>query len=304
MKSEAERQLKSIARELVRAARKARRRGKPKHWHRLRTTSRRLRGALLAFAPALAPALRSELDRRAKKITKLPAEVRDLDVAIEHLAGLREAVETRDGRKAAREMLGRLKRKRKRGQRTARRRLARKHPAQRLASRLKKALRQGGSPPRPGVPGDSLAEAAKEVLERRAAVTGWDDDQKLHELRVAVKKYRGALTAWMESNPGHVRAHRAALEGLHATQTVLGEHHDWSELARRLDARRLALANDGAGHRDLVGYESLLDLARREQKARHDAYLAQHHERLPEWLALPPEPPPPAPRRPPNLPAN
>jgi CHAD domain-containing protein len=291
MTSEAGRQLKSIASELVQAARKARRRGRPKDWHRLRTTSRRLRGALTAFAPTLAPAPRTALDRRAKKITKLPAQVRDLDVALDNLKALRRAAENRPERKAAKEMSRRLARKRDRNERSARRHLARKRPVQRLASQLKKALRQSATP-RPGDSHDALGAAARLVLERRNAVAGWEDVETLHELRVAVKKYRGALTAWMEAHPGHVRENRATLDGLQGLQTVLGEHHDWSELARRLDKRRLALATDGAGHRELVGYEALLDRARHEQKARYEAYLALQHDRLPRWLGAGADPAP------------
>src|SRR6185369_16086831 len=117
MSTEAGRQLEGIARELVKAGKKARRRGKPKDWHRLRTTSRRMRGALAAFADALDPALQPELARRAKKVTKLPGEVRDLDVAISNLRFLRDAAQSRDERRAANELLRRLERERERDER-------------------------------------------------------------------------------------------------------------------------------------------------------------------------------------------
>src|SRR5688572_1219676 len=143
----AARRLEAIARELVRAGKKARRRGKPKDWHRLRTTARRLRGALAAFATTLDPALQPKLDRRAKKITKLPAKVRDLDVALGNLQLLRGEARTRGERRAAKEMVRRLSGKRDRRERALRKRLARKRPVHRLAVRLKKALRH------PAVPG-------------------------------------------------------------------------------------------------------------------------------------------------------
>jgi CHAD domain-containing protein len=286
MTTAAARQLQGIAKELVRAGKKARRRGKPKDWHRLRTTSRRLRGALAAFSASLDPALQPKLARRAKKITKLPAKVRDLDVALSNLQLLRGQADTRSERRAVKEMLRRLRHKRDRRERDLRKRLARKRPVHRLAVRLRKALRH---PAVPGRAADSstgqLGQAGRVVLERHAAVGSWEDDDKLHVLRVAVKQYRGALSAWVDAHPGHTREHRPALEALQKVQTVLGEHHDWSELSRRLDIRRLALANDGAQHRELVGYESLLARARREQKARFEVYYSTLHEHLPALVS-------------------
>jgi CHAD domain-containing protein len=290
MSTEAGRQLGTIAKELIRAGKKARRRGKPKDWHRLRTTSRRMRGALTAFAGALDPALQPQLARRAKKITKLPGKVRDLDVALGNLHLLRSAAETRGERRATKEMLRRLRRKRDRQERRLRRKLNRKRPVQRLATRLKKALRHPPAAARPDDSTDALAATTHTVLERLVEIGGWDDDEKLHALRVAVKQHRGALSAWVDAHPGHVREHRAALDTLQKVQAVLGEHHDWSELARVLDDRRRKLANDGAHHRELVGYEALLARARQEQKARYEIYRGEPHERLAALLSA--EPPP------------
>jgi len=281
----AARQLEEMAKELVRAGKKARRRGKPKDWHRLRTTSRRLRGALAAFATALDPQLQPQLQRRAKKITKLPAKVRDLDVALGNLQLLRGAAETRGERRAAREMIRRLRRKRDQNERALRQRLARKRPVHRLAVRLKQALRHPAGPGRTGDSTEPLGRAGRVVLGRHADVGGWEDDDKLHALRVAVKQYRGALAAWVDAHPGNTREHRLTLEALQKVLTVLGEHHDWSELARRLDLRRLALANDGAPHRELVGYEGLLVRARQQQRARFDLYRTQLHDHLPALVS-------------------
>jgi CHAD domain-containing protein len=280
MSREAGRQLEGIARELVKAGKKARRRGKPKDWHRLRTISRRMRGALAAFTSALDPALQPQLARRAKKITKLPSEVRDLDVAIGNLHLVRDTAQTRGERRSAKEMLRRLKGERDRNERRLRRKLARKRPVQRLASRLKKALRHP-APPRPQSDDtEGLVATSRLVEDRLSALGGWEDDETAHALRVAVKQHRGALSAWVDAHPGHAREHRAALDLLQKVQTTLGEHHDWSELARRLDDRRRKLAYDGARHRELVGYEAMLGRARLEQKARYDAYRAELHDRL------------------------
>ena len=290
MSTAAGRQLRAIARELVHAGKKARKRGKPKDWHRVRTTSRRMRGALAAFAAALDPALQPQLARRAKKITKLPAKVRDLDVALANLHLLRDGAESRGERHAAKEMLRRLGRKRDRQERRLRRKLARKRPVQRLATRVKKALRHPPPAPVTEASAEALGRTVGMVLERLAVIEGWEDDEGLHELRVAVKQHRGALAAWVEAQPGRFREQRPLLDTLQEVQTILGEHHDWSELARRLDARRLELANDGARHRDLIGYEALLARARKEQRARYESYRADLHDRLTVLLEANPLP--------------
>jgi CHAD domain-containing protein len=266
--------------ELVRAGKKARRRGKPRDWHRLRTTSRRLRGALTAHADVLDPASRPKLDQRAKQITKLPAKVRDLDVALANLVVLRCLADRRRERRAAREMRERLERKRARSDRKLKKHLERERPVRALATSLRRALRHDGPHPAERQGGEgALGACARVVIERRARIGDWDDDEGLHALRVAVKKYRAALAALAETG-GRARDHRATLEGLQRVLTVLGEHHDWSELSRRLDQRRLALAHRGARHRELVGYEALLARARQQQKARHDRYRAELHDEL------------------------
>jgi CHAD domain-containing protein len=274
MSDNARGQLKDLSKELVRAGEKARRRGKPRDWHRLRTTSRRLRGALVAHAEVLDPARQPRLATRAKKITKLPTGVRDLDVALDNLEVLRALAAGKAQRRAVREMRRRLSRKRDRLDRKLRKRLRRDQPTQELASTLKKALRRQAVPARPGNGVvDVLVVPSRDVRERWAAVADWQDDAAVHALRVAVKKYRGALAAL----PGLTREQRAALETLQRVQDLLGQHHDWSMLALRLDRRRRKLANRGARHRELVGYEALLARARQEQKARYDGYRGELH---------------------------
>lgn len=283
MKNAGAQQLKEALDEVVRSSRKARRRGKARDWHKLRTSSRRLRGALLAHAGLLEHKAQEKLSRRAKRITRLPAEVRDLDVALENLEVLHATAESAPERQAARVMRRRLRRKRDRQERRLRRRLERDRPVRALAHRLKKALAHVAADAHDDVPTAQVLQAcAREVLTRRDALGDWDDDQALHALRVSVKKLRGALQAQAETGP---RPPRPLLATLQDVQTLLGEHHDWSELGDRLDLRRCKLLAEGARHHGLIGYELLLSRAREEQKARYDAYRAQLHDRLPALLA-------------------
>jgi CHAD domain-containing protein len=253
------RPLERLIDELFKAEKKARRRGKPEDWHRLRTTSRRLRGALIAHADGLAPEDHRRLARQAKRITKLPTKVRDLDVALENLSSLRASATSDDEREAARQAQKGLARKRDRSARKARRILKRERPVDRLA----RTLRRGHPARGQDGPGTAaLAACARAVLDRRAELRGWAHGEEVHRLRVAVKKYRGALMA--------IDGHHPALEELQRVQQVLGEHHDWSELARRLASRK----------KSRPGLPTLIARARDEQRARFERYQHELEHRL------------------------
>lgn len=293
MKAAEGERLEVLVDELGRADQKARKRGRPEDWHKLRTTSRRLRGALIAHAPGLDVHLHAWLARRAKKITKLPTEVRDLDVALENLGELRARAESKPERRAARELMRRLEEKRRRSARRTRRRLERDEPVAALASVLRKAIRRrsGATDPALAPAPESLEACAAVVLERHGAVRGWQDDVKLHDLRVAVKKYRGALAALVDVGPARPEQ-QAALEVLQRVQQVLGEHHDWSELSRRLAkrARKIGQSRKRSGRRkdgerslaEKAAHLALRARARHEQRERYELYARELAGQLPE----------------------
>jgi hypothetical protein len=278
--TKAAQQLEAVLEDVVRAGKRARRRGKPGDWHRLRTSSRKLRGALIAHAELFDPADEKKIEKRARQVTKLPADVRELDVALTNLAVLRAQAESRAERQAARKLRRRLRRERERLDRRARRRLERDRPVRRLARPLQKALRRAAREGRPDAPSsDAVATCARELLARREAIGDWDDDQSLHALRVAGKRLRGAFAARAEAGAGRLPV--AVAQSLEQMHTLLGEHHDWSELGDRLDLERCKLLAEGARHRGLIGYELLLSRARDQQKARYDRYRAELHDRVP-----------------------
>lgn len=285
MRGTAARQITTIASALERTARKAQRRGKRKDWHRLRTTSRQLRGALTAFSGSFDRSAQPRLARQAKRLTKLAAPVRDLDVALTNLARLADGARAAEEREAACDMAKYLSRQRDRRDCELRRKLRHEHPVEALARKVRKAVRRGEPPGASASPARAaLDPCAREVLARRGDLGGWEDGEALHELRVALKKYRGALTAWSETQaPAPDR--EARLERLKELLDVLGEHHDWSELARRLERRLQALTEAGASPRPLTGYRKLRVRARREQRRRHRDYLIRFHERLPALVS-------------------
>jgi CHAD domain-containing protein len=146
-----------------------------------------------------------------------------------------------------------------------------------LSSALRKALRrrQASAGQDRVASAAAMKSCAQAVMAARTLPRGWQDEQALHDLRVAVKKYRGALMALAEAQPTAARTE--ALAALQEVQHVLGEHHDWSELARRLHLREEALARDLPR---AAAYRALRARAEKEQKLRFDRYL-ELHERLP-----------------------
>jgi CHAD domain-containing protein len=276
MKDDAD-HLEALIDDLTRAEKKARRRGKPEDWHRLRTTSRRLRGALIAYREAFDDQSRDQLGhwlaRRAKRITKLPTKVRDLDVAMDNLAVLEAAAATSDVRRALKDLRRRLEKKRDRRGRALQQRLAREQPVAALTTVLRKTVRRRAAAGRLTPAAAALDGCAATVLAARARIRRWNDDQAMHQLRVAVKKYRGAL---MALGSGQARPEAAAaLEELQRAQQVLGEHHDWSELVRRLRARQAAHQGKQA-----AAYRALVVRAEQEQRQRFERYRAEVHDRL------------------------
>jgi CHAD domain-containing protein len=259
--------LRELLKDLTRAAKKARKRGRPEDWHRLRTTSRHLRGALIAHADGLDPEEHRRVSREAKQITKLPTKVRDLDVALENLQSLRAGARSDAERLAARRGARAIGKKREKDARQARRRLDRKRPVAKLSRHLKK---MGVSRGQAGPTRAALESCAEEVLRRRSALRGWDHVDEVHRLRVAVKKYRSALMATNQHHP--------ALGDLQRVQQVLGEHHDWSELAGRL-------AKLGSKKRHGAGYRTLAARARQEQRIRYELYQHDLDERLPRLVS-------------------
>jgi hypothetical protein len=77
-----------------------------------------------------------------------------------------------------------------------------------------------------------------------------------------------------------------ALAALQQIQQVLGEHHDWSELARRLRAREAASVRgkDGSRRRSSA-FRALRRRVEQEQRARFDRFQHELQHRLPSLVA-------------------
>lgn len=190
--------------------------------HDLRVATRRLEEALEFFAPVLPSGPRKRLGRRARRIRRSLAQVRNVDVL---LTLTREA-----GR--------RLTADERRGLAPLARRLAVEARTLRSAGQGRAGLGVAGIRRRVLVlqqrlhpsPGFTLRQRSRQILEERirdvgeavpAARTG--RAAAMHSLRIAIKRYRYALEIIEQSG---VRKARRAIEAARVLQTVLGELHD------------------------------------------------------------------------------
>jgi CHAD domain-containing protein len=210
-------------------------RGNVEALHQARVASRRFREAL----PLLAAGSRARrLERQMRKITRALGPVRDLDVALQIL----DEIEKSEG--ASRTAVNRLR------QAVAReRRLLLDNMKQRIDAvdlhRLRKralgATRKASSASRsPGRDPKRLARARQRAA-RRAERLRWAIEtatgiylpDRLHDVRIAVKKLRYALELVRELSGSRATA---KLRTLRTTQDLLGRMHDLEILIARTRA--------------------------------------------------------------------
>ena len=241
----ARRVLERRAREVLKRRHAVRRRGRPDDIHDLRVATRRLQEAIDLLAFALPERERTRARRRARRIRRGLAEVRDADVLIETLMALA-------GRCAPPDRLALLALRPRLQARVGRARIvaARRGVAPLGAARVGARPAQGGDGlalaglPVPGlrrrlrallgalppVPMPALARvAARLVVARSAAVARCLERARsgratdLHQLRIAVKKYRYTLELMNEIGLGR---HGRAIGAARRIQEQLGRLHD------------------------------------------------------------------------------
>lgn len=259
--------------------------------HRARVATRRLRAWLPALSGAADPNQLRRLRRAVRRLTRVLGPVRELDVALGHLATMGREAGVPD------RVLARV-----RGHLRARRVAARRHllhtlerhPAERLTA-LAADVAAGPGGATAARPGASLAPVVRDARQRAArraealstaigAAGPLYVAEPLHEVRIAAKQLRYAIEVDLALSGS--RAERRVRE-LKALQDGLGLVHDYEVLAmhvrevqagtaatapavaRHLD--RLLLALDGAcrtGHaRFLRGRPRTLDLCREVARA-------------------------------------
>jgi CHAD domain-containing protein len=243
---------------LLHRRRQARLHGTPEAIHDVRVATRRLQEVLDLFAPALPEKERERLRRRARRIRKSLAEVRDVDVLVDVVGRLRA-----DPTRRASRGLAALERKLLMSAAGLRHGLG---LFARPATERGRGLRIGGIRKRatallalPVASTDSRTEAAAQrfasarAREVRAALPAARRGraEALHRLRVAVKRYRyclETLEAWgrgpLEDEIARARGIQEKLGAVHDLDVLIEMARDTPGLAvRRLlrrDRRRLS----------------------------------------------------------------
>jgi CHAD domain-containing protein len=215
--------------------------------HLLRTTVRRIE-ALLAATLHEGDDRTRKPRKQLAKLRRRAGAVRDLDVQIGALQGLRSDATTAEKRQALRFLREERSEAAERLSRAVEKALAddlRKH-LRRLAEELATVDAAGAATQRPADPDrDWLAVALDEFAARSVQWGEKPSEESLHALRLACKRMR--YTAEIaEQNP----LTRDAVAEFKRMQDAMGDWHDWQTLARTVD--QVLPGNEGAALRALV----------------------------------------------------
>ena len=253
--------------------------GEPEAVHQARVASRRLREVLPALAVNDARAWRA-LRKDVRRVTRAFGAVRELDVAIGHFD---ETAATTPMSASARATTRRLLQVQRAAALRATRAMLTPARRRRLQARLEEATA--------AIPADAGAVKAAmdaRVVRRarsvRKAVVGTGAvymPERLHAVRIAVKRLRYALEAAREARG--VRT-SSQLTQLKVIQDLLGRAHDLHVLAERVQEVQVTVVQRSrATARDLGGLARALD---RECRALHAAFMSRRQGLLTLATAL------------------
>ena len=206
------------------------RQGDPVLVHQARVASRRLREALPLVAPG---AKGRKLERAARRLTRALGPVRELDVALEMLEGLTTGAEAPRGAVAKLKQVVREERQRMHTEMCTR---VGRVDVGRLRRRAASAAakRSGGSRRDPKCVANAQLRAARRAIRLREAIesaAGLYLPDRLHEVRIAVKKLRYAMEVSRELSGSRATAR---LRTLKEAQDLLGHLHDHEVLIMRV----------------------------------------------------------------------
>ena len=193
--------------------------------HQLRVWTRRAESALGMFKPLLAKKHRKWMKKRLRRLRRAAGAVRDCDVHLEHLS------RTKSPGRALRKGVARSRRRSQKDLKSILQRLARRQRfADQAAALVENVYWQSvDSPVAPY--GTFARQALQQQAEAyfEAAAADIRDDEALHALRIAAKRWRYAL----ELAAGVLRAPwaRELYNGLNEVQNRLGEVHDQAALS-------------------------------------------------------------------------
>ncbi|MDD2710445.1 MAG: CHAD domain-containing protein [Verrucomicrobiae bacterium] len=274
---------------LARYVGKAEKNGNNRLFHDARVASRRLREALRILKPWLPSGDFDCLYSKARSAARSLRQANDEGIARDYLVETLEKSRSVAEKLALRDLTRWLDRRQKEGKIKTRKAFRKLRLRKVLA-----AIGQSVRSPCKGVGGirfcsavemsrKILDERIREVMKRRRAVRGEDDGERLHRLRMTIKRLRYAVEMLGFAGVPRLRRNQRFLKRL---QTCLGEMHDREEFAvlarKRLEKLRRR-SDDGLL---LKGYGLLLSRLARERRSCHAAY-ARLFDRpsLREWRA-------------------
>jgi CHAD domain-containing protein len=234
--------------------------------HDLRVASRRLRAFGITFRELLADETRRGLEKKLKRLARAVSGLRDLDVQLELLA-VRLAATSQDLDRAALEhLLEHLALQRAKAARNAKRRLD-TLDAHAISRRVQRALRGvtvGLSERQPNAFARSVLEMlVTDAAEQAQPLSGPEDAERLHRLRIDFKQLRYALELF---EPMLGESFQVLYERATMLQELLGAHHDLVVLADVVGERSAELRER---HRDALvqGLDGVTEALSNEREA-------------------------------------
>jgi CHAD domain-containing protein len=265
--------------------------------HDMRVSSRRLHEALEIFAFCFPAKGYDKIYGRIGQVTKALGGARKADVALEYFAKRHAEAQDLNERFALEDLLRRLVQEQKRQRIKMQHKLDRKAKTSTLHEEIAAVFQRLSALPasRQRGPRTALRLAHTRILQRlnavfamRHAITGEEDVNGLHNLRMLVKKLRYALEV-LEFAAGENTA--ANLEFFKKLQTVLGNLHDRDIFIATVRQRYKALQNKEYGDLLRSGYEKIFVPLAHERHEFYQNYAELFAEaKLPEWrqLVVPP----------------
>lgn len=257
--------------------------------HDMRVASRRLREALEIFQFCFPPKTYDRLYERVRRVTRALGQARNADVAVAYFSELLSASENLLEQVALQDILRRLAKCQARARAAMQKELDKVRPDD-LSGRLEKIFDKLAQNPPARQRGPRivlllarrlLAQRLREVFARQRAITGEEDAEGLHGLRIAVKKLRYALETLdfaAGENP------KENLRFFKKLQTVLGDLHDRDVFIALVKERQESLQKQVFATHLLAGYEKIfVHLAQERHQIHEDYFQIFGGARLVEW---------------------
>ncbi|MEK7729673.1 MAG: CHAD domain-containing protein [candidate division KSB1 bacterium] len=268
--------------------------------HDMRVWSRRLREAFEIFVFCFPEKVYNKLYERVRQVTKTLGKAREADVAVEFFTQLYTAAQDTVERFALEDLLSRLVETQTHERARMQSKLDRKVQPSALPEELTLAFERLAAQPASRQRGPRTAlrltrtlllQRLRTVFALRQALTGEDDVNGLHNLRIAVKKLRYALEILHFAAGNEMEANLKFFKKL---QAVLGEIHDRDVFIAEVKARYDALHQRAFSATLLQGYEQIFQHLLQARRGFYEEYVKLFGEaKLAEWQkrVVPPLPP-------------